>query len=33
MLFQEMLTIVVRIRASRLPVSDADHFRGRSAPG
>jgi type VI secretion system protein ImpK len=33
MLFQEMLTIVVRIRASRLPVSDADHFRGQVRAG
>ena len=33
MLFQEMLTIVVRIRANRLPVSSADHFREQVRAG
>jgi hypothetical protein len=28
-----VLTIVVRIRANRLPVSDADHFRGQVRAG
>ena len=33
MLFQEMLTIAVRIRANRLPVSSADHFREQVRAG
>lgn len=33
MLFQELLTIVVRIRANRLPVSSADHFREQVRAG
>ena len=33
MLFQEMFTIVVRIRANRLPVSSADHFREQVRAG
>lgn len=33
MLFQEMLTIVMRVRANRLPVSHADHFREQVRTG
>lgn len=33
MLFQEMLTIVVRIRARRIDVSSADHFRQQVRAG
>lgn len=33
MLFQEMFTIVVRIRANRLPVTNADHFREQVRSG
>ena len=33
MLFQEMLTIIVRIRANRLPVASADHFREQARAG
>lgn len=33
MLFQEMFTIVVRIRANRLPVTNADHFREQVRAG
>ncbi len=33
MLYQEMLTIVVRIRANRLPVTNADHFREQARAG
>ena len=33
MLFQEMFTIVVRIRANRLPVSNASHFREQVRAG
>ena len=33
MLFQEMVTIVVRIRANRLPVSNAGHFREQVRAG
>ncbi len=33
MLFQELFTIVVRVRANRLPVSSADHFREQVRAG
>jgi type VI secretion system protein ImpK len=33
MIFQEMFTIVVRIRANRYPVSNADHFREQARAG